>query len=207
VASQYEAMLRSGMESGAVLYNLGNAYMRAGERGRAIAAYRRAQRYRPHDPLLDANLQSALNAIGTAPETSQPLLEYVLFWQNWISYPRKFQLSVALAVVAFSLGVIHLLVRKRVVKRLAVLVLLLTLASSFSAMYDWYRFEYTEHGVIASREAIARKGNAESYEPAFTRPLVEGTEFVVRERRGDWLRIRLTGKQEAWVRMMDVMVY
>ena len=48
----------------AVLYNQGNAWMRAGATGRALAAYRQAQRYRPRDPYLAANLQNALAASG-----------------------------------------------------------------------------------------------------------------------------------------------
>ena len=50
-------------------YNLGNAYFRAGEYGRAIAAYRKAKPYRPRDPYLEANLRQALSvAPGRLPE-------------------------------------------------------------------------------------------------------------------------------------------
>ena len=60
VAGMYQSILDRGLVSGAVLYNQGNAMMRAGERGRAIAAYREATRYRPTDPYLQANLRYAL---------------------------------------------------------------------------------------------------------------------------------------------------
>ena len=53
-AGLYQSILERGVVSGVVLYNQGNAYMRAGQRGRAIAAYRQAQRYRPRDPYLEA---------------------------------------------------------------------------------------------------------------------------------------------------------
>ena len=49
-AARYQSIRESGVVSGAVLYNQGNAYMRAGQRGRAIAAYREALRYRPRTP-------------------------------------------------------------------------------------------------------------------------------------------------------------
>ena len=59
-AAIYESIRAGGVVSGAVLYNQGNAYMRAGQRGRAVAAYREATRYRPRDPYLLANLKFAL---------------------------------------------------------------------------------------------------------------------------------------------------
>ena len=47
-------------------------------------------------------------------------------------------------------------------------------------------------------EVVARKGNAESYEPALNEKLPEA-EFRLLERRGDWLLIRLAGGQEGWI--------
>ena len=62
--------LDRGQISGAVLYNQGNAFMQAGQRGRAIAAYRQARRYLGPDLFLEANLAYALGnqpAVGVAP--------------------------------------------------------------------------------------------------------------------------------------------
>src|SRR3954451_11594538 len=58
-AALLESLLADGFRNGAVYYNLGNAYYRAGEYGRAIAAYRKAKAYRPRDPYLEANLRQA----------------------------------------------------------------------------------------------------------------------------------------------------
>ena len=66
-AGLYQAILDRGYQSGAVLYNQGNAFMRAGQRGRAIACYRQAQRYRPRDPYLDHNLRYALGSSTPTP--------------------------------------------------------------------------------------------------------------------------------------------
>ncbi len=73
--------------SGPVLYNQGNAWMRAGQPGRAVASYRLAKRYLPRDPRLDANLVSALGS--DAPAARRPVAETILFWQNWLSYPEN----------------------------------------------------------------------------------------------------------------------
>ena len=204
-ASLFQQLVDRGVKSGAVFYNQGNAYMRGGKRGQAIACYRQAKRYRPRDPQLEANLQTALENV---PRTdSRPLIEYVLFWQNWLSYSGKFQLSIGVAILTFLLALVGLYFDSIHWKRAAVGALAITVLLAGSAIYDWYRFAYQKHGVVTSPSVIARKGNAETYEPAFTSPLTEGTEFTVADQRGDWLLMRLSAGQEGWVRRSDVVTY
>jgi tetratricopeptide (TPR) repeat protein len=204
-AALYDEILNEGIASGAVLYNQGNAYMRAGETGRAIACYRRAKRYRPRDPFLDANLRYAIGNEST--KRSKPFVEYVLFWQDWISYPGKFQLSCLAALLTFAVAAATLFVQPTWLKRIALALLLVTLAITISSAYDWYRFQHLKHGVVVADQVVARKGNSEAYEPAFTKPLAEGAEFRVLEQRGDWLLVRLGDSQEGWVPAKEVVVY
>jgi tetratricopeptide (TPR) repeat protein len=199
-AALYQEILDSGFVSGAVLYNQGNAYMRAGERGRAIAAYRQSERFRPRDPYLRANLRYALGGAG-AVQPRNSVLDYILFWQEWISYTETFYLLFIAAVVTLGSGLVPLLAPKLpAFKWLALVSLVVTIVLAGSAAYNWYRFEYVEHGVLVRDDVIARKGNADSYATAFQNPLPEGTEFQVVEHRGDWLLIRLRGSQEGWVK-------
>lgn len=206
VAALYQEILDSGVVSGAVLYNQGNAFMRAKMPGHAVAAYRRAQRYRPNDPYLAANLANA-KAGAAGMENRKPLVEYVLFWQDWISLPAKFQLSSGCALATLVLAGIGVWWSRRAFLRLGTLALLVTIAMTVSATYDWYRFLHLKHGVLVAEGVIARKGNGDSYEPAFTAELDEGTEFLVQEERGDWLLIRLSGDQEGWIRRVEAVVY
>ena len=207
VANLYQEIIDAGVVSGALLYNQGNALMRAGSRGRAVACYRKAQRYRPRDPYLDANLRFALATEGARP-ASRSILDHLLFWQNWLAYPDKFRLTAGAALLAFGLGVAALYVRRRrLCNRLALVALSATLLLAFSAAYDWYRFVCVEHGVVIRDGVVARKGNAESYEAAFTEPLAEATEFQVVERRGGWILIRLAAAQEGWVEQDDVVTF
>jgi len=205
-ASLYQQILDRGVRSGAVLYNQGNAYMRAGHRGRAIAAYRQALRYRPRDPYLAANLRSALGD-EALPGTRQPLIAYLLFWQDWLSYPEKFLLLGLAALLTFACGLTGLVLRRRLWRRVAAAGLAATLVLGLSAGYDWYRFDHTVEGVIVVSKAVARKGNATSYEPAFTEPLVQGTPFHLLDRRGPWLLIRLPTGPEGWIQAEDAVVY
>jgi tetratricopeptide (TPR) repeat protein len=69
-AAQYEAILAAGLESGNVHFNLGNAYFKAGDVGRAMLSYERARRLIPGDPDLLANLGYARSLTGTTGEPS-----------------------------------------------------------------------------------------------------------------------------------------
>jgi len=204
-AAMHQAILDRGYVSGAVLYNQGNAFMQAGQRGRAIAAYRQAERYLGRDPFLEANLGYAL---GNPSATSRrPLIEYLLFWQDWVSYPDKFFLAALGIAVTLVLAAAALFVKRRLLARLTLVGLAISLLLIFSAAYDWYRYKARLHGVIVQNQTVVRKGDAESYEPALTAPVDEGTEFVVVQRRNDWLLIRLPGDQEGWVPEKTVVTY
>ena len=77
-AAEYEQLLRSGLQSGNVYFNLGNAYFKAGQRGKAILNYERARRLMPSDPDLDANLVYARSLTG-AETCAPPVWERVAF--------------------------------------------------------------------------------------------------------------------------------
>ncbi|HEU0039111.1 MAG TPA: tetratricopeptide repeat protein, partial [Verrucomicrobiae bacterium] len=49
-ASAYEKLVQNGAVSPALCFNLGNAFFKASQVGRAIAAYRQAERLTPRDP-------------------------------------------------------------------------------------------------------------------------------------------------------------
>ena len=205
VAAMYQEMIDDGAISGAVFYNQGNAWMRAKQPGRAIAAFRQAERYLPRNPYLDANLQYAL---GPGVSAHRPIFETILFWQNWLSYSEKFYGAAAAALLTFCSATIMLFTsRRRLWRRLVLAGAVITALMIISAAYDWYRFDYVVCGVITQADVVARKGNAESYEPALNEKLSEGTEFQALERRGQWLLIRLPGGQEGWIDQRAAVTY
>jgi hypothetical protein len=55
--------------SAPALYNLANAYARAGQPGLAVLNYERARLLDPDDPDIDANLRHVREAVGLAPES------------------------------------------------------------------------------------------------------------------------------------------
>ncbi|MDR2115119.1 MAG: hypothetical protein LBP87_01935 [Planctomycetaceae bacterium] len=198
VATMFQSVIDQGVESGAIYYNLGNAWLRAEEPGRAIAAYYLAQRYLPLDPYIASNKQIALgNSVVSEPAT--PIIEHIFFWQNSIGCREKVIFSVLLAVTAFISGIIYYFVRYRWLRCLAVILLVFTLIAVCSTGYDWYRYEWTRHAVVAVENAVPRKGNSEQYEPVFTTPVPFGTVIVILDERNDWTRLHFSSGQDGWL--------
>ena len=146
---------------------------------------------------------------ATLPATHRPVLETILFWQNWLSYPEKFYLAAAAAIATFLVAAVGLCSPGGV--RCAQMVWAGLLAYRRAGVLGRLRLAsfrfHTEHGVITQQETIARKGNSVSYEPAFKGPLREATEFQLRRARGDWLLIQLPGDGEGWIEEKAAVTY
>lgn len=91
----YHQVVAAGVESGALHYNLGNAYYRLGEMGEAVQHYEKAKRFRPGDARIAHNLDmvrsqfDALNGTAPAPTwlrlvTGWPVTG--LFWVGLVTY-------------------------------------------------------------------------------------------------------------------------
>ena len=197
VAGLYQEIIDSGFESGVVFYNQGNAWMQAGQTGRAIASYRQAERIMPRDPYLIANLKQALN---DASPSETPILDHVFFWQRSLSYAEKFLAVTVLLAMAILAGLMRQLGVARVVFRnICIATSIVLLLMIVSVARDWLNIENTVHGVVVD-DVVARKGGSTTYEPAFTQPLRSGTEFILLESSAsDWLRIQLTDDKEGWL--------
>ena len=85
----YERILESGLESGELHYNLGNAWFRLGEIGPAILHYERARRIMPRDDDLEANLELArsLTVDRVTPLPGFWLFRVARWWIDLLSRP------------------------------------------------------------------------------------------------------------------------
>jgi len=78
-AAAYEQLIRSGYGSATLCFNLGNAWFKAGQKGRALAAYRQAQQLAPRDPSVRFNLQFVRKQVTGSDTVNQSL------WQRFLS--------------------------------------------------------------------------------------------------------------------------
>lgn len=206
VAGVYQNLIDRGVHSGPLYYNQGNAWARAGDRGKAITAYLRAKRYMPLEPHLDANLR----AVGyIKDDQATPILETILFWQNGCGYQTKYFVTVTGTLASFFFGFVTLfwLYSYKWARRTTVLLVVFAIVMNISLGYDWYRFDVKKYAVISVAESVPRKGNSERYEPAFTQPLTLGTVAERIDNRGDWYLLRFNADQEAWLPVAEIELF
>jgi tetratricopeptide (TPR) repeat protein len=199
-AALLESLLDDSFRNGAVYYNLGNAYFRAGDYGRAIAAYRKAKPFRPRDPYLDANLRQALSVSpGRLPEPPAPWWTHVLFWSGSLSLPEKVYGAFAGYLATALVAAAAVIFRRPKIYWITAALLAGTIIFSLDAGLAYAEVAWSRHAVV-SDETIARKGIGQNYEPAFDQPLKDGAEFTVLSENGDWVFGHFPGIGDGWLR-------
>src|SRR5437667_1256247 len=104
--SRYETLVSSGQWSANVFYDLGNAYFRTGDFGRAILNYERALALERHHPEATANLQIArdeAHALELPPNWPERYLQFATINQYSIAAAVAFWLAIfGMATLIFA---------------------------------------------------------------------------------------------------------
>ncbi|MDY7110083.1 MAG: SH3 domain-containing protein [Planctomycetota bacterium] len=201
-AARFRQLIDDGVRNGHLHYNLGNAYLQAGEIGRAILEYRRAERYTPGEARLAHNLEYArsLRRDRIAPSGERALARALLAWHLGTSIGSRFAVFAAAYLVFWLVSLAHLFRPAATWRWAAGLAAVLWLACGISVLVDVTWDGSTRQGVVLVDEVIVRKGNGEGFEPQFEQPLHQGVEFEVLDRRGDWFQIELRDGKTGWIR-------
>lgn len=201
----YERILESGVESGELHYNLGNAWFRLGEIGPAVLHYERARRMMPRDDDLRANLELArsLTVDEITPLPGFWLLRVARWWVDLLSRP------VLLAVVTLTwltaMGALIVAVAGRAEslvawsRRVAAAAGGLTLVFGLSLMAREIGVGRPDEAVIMAEAAAVHSAPSDDRELLiFT--VHEGTRVRVERRSDAWVEIVLEDGRVGWVR-------
>jgi len=202
-ASMDRARELAGVRNHRLLLNLGNAYLLAGDVGRAVLNLRRAERLRPTNGRVQAALMSARGRVGAAlsPSAEERMRMALLAWRGTV--PR----SVLTWVVIAGYGLLWMLaIAKQFGRRTggAKAAIGVGAISALALGMLWMDHEMMveqDQGVVVSPGGIVgRNGPSEGvYEASFADPLPAGVEVRVLERRDRWARVRLLDGRETWV--------
>lgn len=199
-AGEYEKLIQSSNVSSAVYFNLGNAWFKSGQIGRAIAAYRKGRQLAPRDPDIHANLQFARN------EANQKAAESL--WQQWVHRFTLNEWTIAMTVciwIFFSLlmvGQWRSELRKSVrlwAASLGVLTILIGVCL-LSATRDLF----VRGAVVIGQEAVVRRGPFDESQSYFT--LRDGSEVTVTETREKWVQVTDASRRTGWLPESQVIV-
>jgi len=195
-----------GIRNGRLFYNIGNAYFRQGQLGKAILYYKRAEKFIPTDSNLRQNLEYArsLRQDKIEEKPKRKLLEMLFFWHYDLSLKTKFILFVIFFDAIWVLAIVTLFIKRNLPLRIVIYGSgILAMALLLSLSLDSFFRNNRKEGVIISAEVVARKGDGESYQPSFKEPLHQGTEFILLEKRGAWWHIQLSDGRKCWLPERD----
>jgi tetratricopeptide (TPR) repeat protein len=202
----YLRIIDSGLESGALHYNIGNAYFKLGRLGEAILHYERARRLIPGDEDVRANLELARSL--TVDEV-EPLPRFWLFRavNSWVRLlPRRWlTLLVGAGYVVAMVGlVVMVLNRGSAAARWARAV---AVGSAAVVLIFGINLSVLELGIGQAEEAIimAEETPVQSA-PSDDRALQvftihEGTKVRIDQRSEEWVEIVLEDGKVGWVRV------
>lgn len=195
-AAAYQNLLRSGQASPALYFNLGNAFFKAGEIGRAIAAYRLGGQLAPRDPDIRANLQFARNQV------QGPTRNYA-GWQRALQHLSLNEWTwLAAGSVWLCLAFLTLFQMRPALKALLpnYLVGLAFLAVCFCACFGLalQQTHFSRLAIIVTRDAPVHQGPLDESKISFNTH--DGAELEVLDQKDAWLEVRTDPQHFGWVR-------
>jgi len=193
--SGYETLVRAGQWSATLFYDLGNAYFRTGDFGRAILNYERALALERHHPEAAANLQIARDEAHA--------LELQQSWpERYLQFASVNQYCIA-AAIAFWLAAFAIVMLIFARRRSATLIaaLIFCLLVSAGATYAVYALERGTNGsalaIVTGKDVQARLATADTANSVLALP--PGSEVKILSTRGDWIYAALPNTLRGWI--------
>lgn len=200
-ASAYGKLIQAGTVSSALYFNLGNAYFKSGQLGRAVAAYRDAERIAPRDPEVRANLQFVRGQVQ-GPTLSRTALQR---WLASLTINEWAILTVVIFWVWLSLLVAIQFRRdwKEPLRGLLLASGLATLAA-FICLWAAWTSSSAPGAIVVAHDVVIHNGPLDEAPGGIT--IHDGAEANVVDTKNDWLQIHLDGNREGWVKRDQVVL-
>ena len=191
----YEGMVRAGQWNANLFYNLGNAYFRTHDYGRAILNYERALALDNHHPEATANLQitrDEARALELQPTKLERYLQFASINQYAI-----------VAAVALWLGIFGIVLtifagrRSNALISLSILCLLVCGAAIWAILTLDNGSEGRGLAIVTGNDVQARLATADTANSVLALPA--GSEIKILSTRGDWMYAALPNSLRGWI--------
>jgi tetratricopeptide (TPR) repeat protein len=193
----YERLAEAGPANAKLFCNLGHACLLAGDTGKAVLYYRRAERLEPGNANVQAGLAQAATLLGrhAAPATSgsDPLLLERNFGP-WL----VLVLGLAALVLGWAIVLCAIRFNRRWLFVTAAPLLLCALVLMGSVTWKGWWNERFPAGVI-SQGVMLREGNGSNFRAVLDHELPPGVEFRMVSQKEDWLRVQLQDGTRGWL--------
>lgn len=200
---KYEQIVQSGTTSGELLYNLGNAYYKAGNVSKAIVNYERALKLLPNDDDVRHNLQLANLMITDKTEPTPRLF----VWDWWDAIKSSFTLNsitwLCYVFFVMMIGAIGLaMLAPSYAKRRAAFLggLVCAAVLTFSGLIFVGKLnavQSTDTAIVTITVTTVKNSPDANSTDAFV--LHSGVKVLITDRVNEWFKIRLADGKVGWM--------
>lgn len=197
----YQQLVQSGKVSPALYFNLGNACFKSGQLGRAIAAYRNAEKLAPRDGDVRANLQfvrARVQSPTVAPSS----------WDRWLATLtlNEWALLAAAVLWVWLLAAAAVQLKPALKQSLntflwcggiAVLVLGGCTGAAWSS-------KSTKTAIVVVPDALLHSGPLD--EAATGATVHDGAELEVLDAKNNWLQVSADNQHIGWIKNEQIVV-
>jgi tetratricopeptide (TPR) repeat protein len=202
-AEAYTAIIGSGKQSSALLFNTGNAYYKQGELAKAILFYERALRLNPDDEDVAYNLELANSQ---TVDKIEPLPEFFL-----VAGLRLVKSTLTIggwawvSVCCFAAGLLLLLfsffgrasARRKITFFTAIIAFVISLASLYISISEKNRYEAHSEAIIMSGIVAVKAAPDNTSVDLFV--LHEGAKVQILELLSGWKKIKTADGNQGWI--------
>ena len=193
----YSELTGTGHTTGHLFYNLGNACFRAGDPGRAILNYKRAELFIPRDADLRFNLSYARDRTGDATEEPELLFDFVFFWVDSLSLDELFYAFALVNLVFFVMLTVRIFTKREWTYYVVVVCVIVWLIAGLSFGTRYVQIATDSRVVILADELNVLAG-PDPHDTVLFR-LHAGTVLERERSEGGWSLIRISDEKRGWV--------
>lgn len=207
-AQLYEQLLQNNGVAPELYYNLGNAYFRANEIGKAILNYERALRLKPTYSDARNNLEFAQQKVVDNIDSNGSffLMQWLDRLIEILRSDQWFYISSTLFILCLILALVFVFGRTVVIRKSAFYVSSIFLAISlvtmlFAGIQKNRQLQHRD-AIIMSGVVVVKSAPDKSGTDLFQ--LHEGTKVAVKSTLGEWAEIKLSNGNIGWVEILDI---
>lgn len=200
----YEKLLAENKESAALYFNLGNAYFKANNTGRAILNYERAKKLSPGDEEISENLKLANQRTEDKIEAAPQL--FLSAWKNSITdLMTEKQWSLLLIFTLFAglaLIALYILSAGKALKQLGFFggaALMIAAVFIFFLARSKYNAAINSSSAVITAASVTVSGSpSDKGTKLFI--LHEGVKVDITDEQDDWTEIRIANGNVGWIK-------
>lgn len=181
----------SNTNNGKLYYNLGNAYFKSGQIGRALLNYNRARFLAPRDRDINTNIQFLRNyRIDKNLNIESPIIKLISSIFHLFSFREAMFLATILFLITIILIVLSIIFYQRIFSYIAIAIGVIFLYL-FITWQVWQSEKSSPRAVVVNQEVTLRSGPGQEYKDILIGH--DGLEVRIIESRGEYSLVQFPG--------------